>query len=288
MMRRLLCVLVVLAPAFAGCFGPPEIPDDATTDSAGSLHLSAWTQMRGERLELHAVLQNDGESVEIRTGCGHPWISNITGPSGTVAYVEVQEPAGCAPYWDELRTGGHLTFLHSWDFQNHDPATGESWPAAGGAHEWSLSVQLRDDTVPLTTTIPIDVACGPDNPCGLDGVTMNSTVSHDEGWRLAAAATNHGPHTYRVSSICAPVWTDSMSRDGDAVQHRDASRFCLAYGVRDWLPGETLTFNATWDGRLWNDDGAAPAPAGDYTWSVTLHTLEPSRSMARNHTITVQ
>lgn len=286
-MRAALLLLLALS-ALAGCFGPPEVPDDATTATHGGLTLGTWTQMRGERLELHGVLQNSGPSVEIRTGCGHPWISDISGPAGSVAYVERPPEIACPTYWDELRSGDFLTFFHSWDFQNHNRETGEAWTAPGGPHTWTLSVQLRDDSIPLTAAVPIPVPCSDRNPCGLAGISIASSLeAHDAGWTMRANATNAGPHTYKISAICSPNWTEAMSRDGKAVEHREPAFQCEADGVRDWVPGESLTFEATWDGTLW-DDGYTPARAGDYIWVASVHTLEPSMSLGTTQTVTVQ
>ena len=164
-MKRLL--LAALLVPLAGCFGPPDVPDDATvTEGPQGLVLSSWTGMRGGRIEFHGVIENTGdEALDIRTGCGEPWTSTLVGPNGTVPYVQVLEEPGCAAYWDALRPGAHLTFLHSWNFRGHDPEAGESWTLSGGTYAWTLRFELRDDTTALETTIAIPVACSERNPC---------------------------------------------------------------------------------------------------------------------------
>jgi hypothetical protein len=116
---------------------------------------------------------------------------------------------------------------------------------------------------------PRPVARGQDAAMDLDfpGLLVEGNVTpQGKEVVLHALATNYGPHTYRVSSICVPPWSESMrDADGNEVQHREPMAVCLAFGLKELAPGEAVPFNATWDGRLW-DGGYGPAPSGVYTW----------------------
>lgn len=95
---------------------------------------------------------------------------------------------------------------------------------------------------------------------------VSGNVAH-----LEASASNFGQRTYRVSSICVAPWSDGMQRGGNDVQHRQPMAVCAAFGLRDFAPGESIPFSATWNGTLWTDgQGYGPAPAGTYTWSATF------------------
>jgi hypothetical protein len=95
---------------------------------------------------------------------------------------------------------------------------------------------------------------------------VSGNVAH-----LQATANNFGQRTYRVSSICAAPWSDGMGRGGSAVAHRQPMATCAAFGLRDFPPGESLSFAATWNGTVWTEgQGFGPAPAGTYTWTATF------------------
>lgn len=93
----------------------------------------------------------------------------------------------------------------------------------------------------------------------------------EAGFCANATATNNGSQTVQVSSICESPWTDRMTRDSEAVAHREGRAICLAYGRAPFAPGDEAQANFTWDGRL-HADGSPPRPApeGTYTWSIAF------------------
>ena len=95
---------------------------------------------------------------------------------------------------------------------------------------------------------------------------VSGGIAHLEG-----SANNFGERTYKVSSICVQPWSEAMQGPSGTAQHRQPVATCAAFGLREFPPGESLPFSATWNGTLWTEDGYAPAPAGTYTWSATFH-----------------
>ena len=106
----------------------------------------------------------------------------------------------------------------------------------------------------------------------------NQGIDVDVTWRACeagycanATATNNGPATVKVSSICEPQWVERMADDdGDAVQHQAPQYMCLAYGRADFEPGDKAYGNFTWDGQLHDTDPPRAAPAGGYTWTLAF------------------
>lgn len=158
-MQRL--VPAVLVTVFlAGCFGPPDIPQDAATDTDEALPglaLSAWTDEHGERVRMHGVLVNSGqESYDIRAGCGEPWNSTLVAPDGShVNYVQRPVEGNCAAVWDVLRPKAHLEVLYSWDFQDHDIENNVHEPVPPGNYTWVLQFSLRDRPETLETRVVV-------------------------------------------------------------------------------------------------------------------------------------
>ncbi len=258
--------LLLLVP-LAGCFGTPDVPEDATVATDGDITISGWTEMRGGRIQFHGLAQNDGhKELDIRTGCGQPWRSILTGPDGRVDYVEVQEPSGCAAYWDVLRPGGHIEFLHSWDFRGHDPVTGKSWTLPGGEYLWRLQFWLRDDLTFVETRIPIEVPCSDRNPCNsLTGVELTLRLE-EGGHQVNATLENRGDQTYALHEGCGEPWNLQLFHDGEPVTYSDLVT-CLGFSTVDFGPGERRTFEYTWNGTFF-DDGWHEAPSGSYTWRI--------------------
>lgn len=88
----------------------------------------------------------------------------------------------------------------------------------------------------------------------------------EAGWCLDLTATNEGSTTYYVDAICANPFSDSMEQGGYVVQHREPTAQCLAFGTKEFGPGEMLTAQFTWDQTTWDDDKSSPAD-GAYQWS---------------------
>jgi hypothetical protein len=87
---------------------------------------------------------------------------------------------------------------------------------------------------------------------------------------VRAVASNEGPQTYRVSSVCVPPWMESMAKDGAAVQKDEPMAHCAAFGTAPFAPGERLEANFTWDQNLWGSGVSEQAPQGGYDWTITF------------------
>lgn len=93
---------------------------------------------------------------------------------------------------------------------------------------------------------------------------------------LSATATNEGPHTYKVSAICVPPWSDSLVSSLGEVHRTQPMAYCAAFGLKELKPREKLDFEATWNGTLWDSDKAAyvEAAPGNYTWHLLFHAYK--------------
>ncbi len=93
---------------------------------------------------------------------------------------------------------------------------------------------------------------------------------------LNASATNEGPHTYKVSAICAPSWSDSMVSSLGEVHRTEPMAYCAAFGLKEFRPGEKQYFEALWNGTLWDSEkqGYVDAPAGNYVWHLAFHAYK--------------
>lgn len=116
------------------------------------------------------------------------------------------------------------------------------------------------------------VGSGQDQATHVDfpGLIVAGRATEAGAVHVAVEARNDGSHTYKVSSICVPPWSESMQGPDGPVQHREPTAVCLAFGLKEFRPGETLDYEANWNGTLWNDARSRyeRAPAGTYTWSV--------------------
>lgn len=98
----------------------------------------------------------------------------------------------------------------------------------------------------------------------------------DAGYCVDAVATNEGPRTYRVSSICIPPWMESMQKDGKDVQKEEPRAYCMAFGTSPMEPGSRIEANFTWDQNVWNaeTEKLEPAAQGGYDWTITFTAYE--------------
>jgi hypothetical protein len=125
-----------------------------------------------------------------------------------------------------------------------------------------VAAQARPRRPPRFRPLP---GTDPDAP-GLK-VTADLHVC-EAGLCIDAVATNGGPRTYHVSSICVPPWSDSMRSDGRAVQPHPSRASCLAFGTKPFGPGASNATTFSWDQRLWDSGHAEPAPQGGYDWAI--------------------
>ncbi|HLE47630.1 MAG TPA: hypothetical protein VI818_04980 [Candidatus Thermoplasmatota archaeon] len=107
-------------------------------------------------------------------------------------------------------------------------------------------------------------------------VVSGTLTGGGEMVRIDAVAENQGPHPYKVSSICAPVWSDDMSGRLGPVHHREPMAYCEAFGLREFKPGERIPYAVEWDGRVWDSQAGryeAGSP-GNYTWQASVEVFK--------------
>lgn len=110
-----------------------------------------------------------------------------------------------------------------------------------------------------------------------DGLHLSGTLSDcDIGFCLDVLAENEGTTTYHVSDICVTPWSDAMKQRDHAVQHREPTAHCLAFGTAPFEGGDSMTTTFVWNKTLWDDDQQKymDAPEDAYTWSVTFQAYE--------------
>ncbi|HEX9815723.1 MAG TPA: hypothetical protein VGB18_01975 [Candidatus Thermoplasmatota archaeon] len=97
---------------------------------------------------------------------------------------------------------------------------------------------------------------------------------------LTATATNEGPYTYKISSICVPPWSDSLVSSLGEVHRTEPMGYCAAFGLKEFKPGQTEKFEATWNGTLWDSHKEAyvDAAAGKYVWHLLFHAYSGGKS----------
>lgn len=103
------------------------------------------------------------------------------------------------------------------------------------------------------------------------GLVVRGTLQGSgEALQVEVLARNDGPRTYRVETGCTTPWTEVVYQGETDLQHRRPVATCLAFAVRDFAPGDNLTYTAEWTGILYDADSDTfhRAPAGTYTWSV--------------------
>jgi hypothetical protein len=110
-----------------------------------------------------------------------------------------------------------------------------------------------------------------------ENLVVRGTLSGEGGsLSLDATARSEGPHTYKVSSICAPSWSDNVVSSLGEVHRRPPPVQCAAWGLEPFRPGESIPFHATWNGTLWDSDKESyvDAAAGPYTWHLLFHAYK--------------
>ncbi len=264
----------ILTLSLAGCFGPPEVPSDATiavNDALPGLTMSAWTEDVGGRIRMLALVENDGpETYDIRVGCGEPWRSHLTSPLGEeIHYREVLEEPGCPTYWDVLRPNAELETLYSWNFKDHDLDEGTSTPVPAGVYDWILQFTLRDSDEVLETRIPIRV--DPPNESPLGGFHMalaTGTVGSTYG--VNVTVHNGGATSPTFWTGCGMEWNIRiLDADGDEVPQRDVFT-CEGFTETTFPAGDTVYAEFFWNSTTYAGDADHLVPAGTYQWEVTF------------------
>jgi hypothetical protein len=102
----------------------------------------------------------------------------------------------------------------------------------------------------------------------LDGAGHKLTVQ--------ASADNEGNRTYRVETGCTTPWSEDLRSDRETLLMREPTATCLAYALSDYAPGEEITREFVWDGKVWsNGNGYTDARPGDYVWSIRFVAYSP-------------
>ncbi len=148
-----------------------------------------------------------------------------------------------------------------------------------GANQPSSSTSETSSSSSLSNTNPPGFAVQSGHSEGEDGTAPGLLVVADmrvceAGFCIHATANNSGPATYQVSNICVPPWSDTMTRDGKTVQHKEPMASCMAFGTGPMAPGTVLHANFTWDQTVWENGKAEPAPQGMYEWTITFTAYE--------------
>ncbi len=144
-----------------------------------------------------------------------------------------------------------------------------------------IESQPMDGSEPAPGTSPDpDLVEDVEGPIGLVG----SIRECDAGWCFNATATNEGSTAVHVSSICVPPFSESMTRDGEAIAHKEPMFYCAAFGTEPMAPGESRSVEFTWDQTVWDDEAGQtkPAPEGNYAWSVHFEAYEQSDGGGRH------
>ncbi len=143
-------VLGVLAAAVlaAGCTDDDlVVPDHAVVVEDGDLILSAWWEPIEGGTRFWGKVENTGDdNIPIRTGCGHPWQSNLTHNGTPVDFIA---PEYCDAVWfGTLPAGRTMGYAYSWGHKQWqgDAFNATSRPAPQGTYQWTLAFATRDDT----------------------------------------------------------------------------------------------------------------------------------------------
>lgn len=108
-----------------------------------------------------------------------------------------------------------------------------------------------------------------------DGIRLDGELYYDPGTgrhRMEVTATNTRSTSVEISSICAPNFTNAVERDGETVWPPPQVT-CLAYGVKPFRPGESLSAVFYWNETIYESSREEPrdAPAGNYDWRGEFH-----------------
>lgn len=110
------------------------------------------------------------------------------------------------------------------------------------------------------------------------GIQVQGTLSGmGRDLSITALARNAGNVTYRVTDQCGEPWYQELYRGEERLQLHEPAVRCDALLLRDFAPGDEVPFEATWDGRYW-DEGRGryvAAPSGTYTWSARFVAYAP-------------
>ncbi len=269
--QAILAALLTLT--LAGCIGPAEPPADAVTDSDDTLPgltMSAWTEMRGSRMRMLAVVHNDGpETYDIRIGCGEPWRSTLVSPAGDeIHYREVLEEPSCPTYWDTLRPRTDIEALYSWNFRDHDVDNSTSVPVPDGVYDWVLQFTLRDREEVLETHVPILVGDPDSHLAGFSMDLATGTIPGGHGVNVTVRNGATGEPTFWTG--CGIEWDlRILDAAGDEVPQEPMAT-CKGFSETTFPAGHTVYIESLWDGTRWDGESRQPVAPGEYQWEVTF------------------
>ncbi len=279
---RQLWVVALLLP-IAGCIGGPDIPADAKVDTDPALDdltLSAWLVNHDDRVELHGIVENKGDSShDIRVGCGEPWHPVLEGPDGRqINFFQIVERVGCPgqAVWDVMRPGNTKETLYSWDYRDHDVMNGTATELPAGTYVWTLIFELRDRDEKLAVSFPIDHPGGDE----LKGFTM--AMDADNG-TYTATIQNDGRGAPLANIGCDHEWSwRVLGPEGEVPLAPTFS--CDGFATKRLQPGWMATSDFQWDGMAWNatTETKEPAGPGPFTVEATFHLRldGPSKAVA--------
>ncbi len=272
-MKGLAFIAALLTFSLAGCFGSAEPPADAVTDTDEALPgltLSAWTEMRGGRIRMLAIVHNDGpETYDIRIGCGEPWRSTLISPLGQqINFREVLEEPSCPTYWDVFRPNTDLEALYSWNFRDHDVEASTSKPVPDGIYDWVLQFTLRDRDEVLETHVPIRVGSTEGPLAGFSMQLRTGTIPGGHG--VNVTVHNGGSADPVFWTGCGMEWDVRILDAGGVPVPQEPMAQCEGFRETAFPAGHTEYAEFFWNGQIWDGEENHPAPAGQYQWEVTF------------------
>ena len=134
--------------------------------------------------------------------------------------------------------------------------------------------QPRPGHVPPGVTLTVGEPLGPSMT---EEVHLELAAGRDGGLAKVTAVAHHvGDRTlYYSGGHCGVPWNDELTGPPGLVQRRVSAMACGEVDYKEWTPGTALVATWHWNGTqaVPGDDGESrqqPAPAGDYTWTITF------------------
>ncbi|HWG91312.1 MAG TPA: hypothetical protein VNZ52_10745 [Candidatus Thermoplasmatota archaeon] len=300
--------LVALAAAtllLAGCLegqpAPRETgnPDTETGEVTLTLTADRDTILPNGSTVLRAVLRNGGDATLWYDGggCGPLLIHGDRSPEG-LRFSPVQPYACTADFRAvPLAPGETIQRNLTWDGRLHDGATPKAAPP--GEYVFSTAVQLWSVNPIEQPAIEPSHRLEAEAPVRVEPegrFALRFTVQPDEtnltpgnGTTFRVTATNVGQEILYYEGVypgCGERSLQVLAEDGSPVPWSLPTPCARLYKItlESLRPGESVTWNVTWDGNLYPNGmpPATPAPAGNYTVvaSEIYHGSGPQRNEA--------